>query len=449
MWKEPFEMNKMISQKLITGIVAAFLMIQAASCSVFSDSIMTGRYRIAGDGKASESVLKEESLVIGQKDSGKCLESYSLKFNAPEGKDISIAYRSYIQDIGWSDWSPSEQEIACAQDGSIETVQIMLFGKDAFMYDVSYRIAVVGQDWQDWVSNGTMTGIPGQNLPIEAVEIKLESHESYDAPAWTITEFSDDSGNQAMFYTMRNNNNGTLIVIDGGYDANADQVRSVIELFGGHVDYWFLTHYDEDHASVFNNIYADPQGIEIGTVFCTPLDYDYYSQLAADRWWDTPWVYETFLNLTAGDDNICYLARGDEFEIDGLTVKVFNSYDQIIVDTGTADVANYGSLMFKITGEEDSFLVCGDVYGDILGDILLNIYGDEMKADIVQPGHHGNGSMSPYFYEVIEPKVMFFDGPAWLTESDEYTAKALKDWCDSSGIKTYTFGTAPNSIPFE
>ena len=33
--------------------------------------------------------------------------------------------------------------------------------------------------------------------------------------------------------------------------------------------------------------------------------------------------------------------------------------DQLVLDTGSRDVANFGSLMFKITGTEDSFLVCG------------------------------------------------------------------------------------------
>lgn len=211
------------------------------------------------------------------------------------------------------------------------------------------RTAVVGEDWQDWVSNGDMAGIPNEHRPIEAIEIRLDQHESYEMSEWTITQFGDDSGNQAEFYTVRNNDDGTLIVIDGGGEANTDQVKSVINLFGGHVDHWFLTHYDEDHASVFNNIYANPDGITIGEVYCTPLDYDYYLECAADRWWDVPWVYETFLNQTAGDERIHFLNRGDVFEIDGLSIEVFNSYDQMVVDTGSADVANYGSLLFMIS----------------------------------------------------------------------------------------------------
>ena len=430
---------------MVIVLVVSILLFQITACS--ATSTLTAKYRNAGDTFDLTATAREDTIVIGKKGSGKQLESYSLQFNSPEGKDISIAYRSHIQEFGWFQWSPSGQIVASEQKSGIETLQIMLFGKDAFMYDVSYRIAVVGQDWQDWVSNGTMAGNPGQNLPIEAIEIKLELNEDYEAPTWTITEFADDSGNQAMFYTMRNNDDGTLIVIDGGYDANTSQVRSIINLFGGKVDYWFLTHYDEDHAAVFNSIYADTQGIEIGDVFCTPLDYELYLSYAVDRWWDTPWVYETFLTQTEGDERIHYLARGDSFEIDGLKVDVFNAYDQMIVEYGHPDVANMASLMIKITGEADSILFCGDVLG-FLGMDLLDMYGDQLDATYVQPGHHGNNAMPIEFYDALAPKVMFFDGPAWLNESDDYTAKELINWCQENGIETYEFKTAPNYLEF-
>ncbi len=439
--------TKFLSHHLLSLVLMVALAVPLVACAFGNSSILSTDYRLSGDPIGSNSSIEDDTIVIGQKDSGKYIESYSLEWNAPDGKDISIAYRSHIQDYGWVQWSPSGQEVAYEQYFGVDTIQIMLYGKDAFMYDVSYRIAIVGEDWQEWVSDGAVAGIPDEHRPIEAIEIRLELNEEYEPATWTITEFGDDSGNQAMFYTMRNNNDGTLIVVDGGWNENEAQVRSVITLFGGHVDHWFLTHYDEDHASVFNAIYADPQGIEIGEVYCTPLDYEYYLECAADRWWDVPWVYETFLNQTEGDERINYLNRGDYFEIDGLQFEVFNSYDQIVVDTGTRDVANYASLMFKITGEEDTFLFCGDVYNG-MGMQLLEMYGDELDAEYVQPGHHGNHSMPAEFYEAIGPEVMFFDGPAWLTESDDYTAKALIEWCHENGIVTYEYATAPNSIPF-
>lgn len=64
---------------------------------------------------------------------------------------------------------------------------MFLYGKDALMYDVSYRVAVAGEDWQEWVDNGAMAGVPDQHRPIEAVEIRLKLHEEYETPTWTTT----------------------------------------------------------------------------------------------------------------------------------------------------------------------------------------------------------------------------------------------------------------------
>ncbi len=419
------------------------------ACSVNGNnaSILSASYLLAGDSEYSDSVITDSIITIGQKDSGKCIESYELRFKAPEGKDISIAYRTYIQNIGWYEWSSSGTEISYEHSYGIDTIQVFLYGKDAFMYDVSYRIAVVGEDWQDWVSNGALAGIPDVHRPIEAIEIKLELRETYETPEWTITQFSDDSGNQAMFYTIRNNDDDTLIVIDGGWGANTDQVRSIINLFGDHVDHWFLTHYDEDHASVFNNIYANPDGITIGEVYCTPLDYDYYLECSTGRSWETPWVYETFLNQTSADERIHYLNRGDSFDIGDLSIEIFNSYDQIIIDTGSLDVANYSSLVIKIVGSEDSILFCGDVQGP-LWTILSDMYGSRLEAEYVQPGHHGNNRVPPEEWAVVDADVMLFDGPEWLTRSDEYSAKSLIEWCHENGIETYEYASAPNSFGF-
>ena len=129
------------------------------------------------------------------------------------------------------------------------------------------------------------------------------------------------------------------------------------------------------------------------------------------------------------------------------TIEVFNSYDQIVVDMGDPDVANFGSLMFKIVGDEDSFLVCGDVYGDLWIE-LANLYGERLQANYVQYGHHGNNHVPPEEWSVVKAKIGFFDGPAWLNESDDYDAKALIEWCHENGIITFEFKTAPNMLCF-
>ena len=448
-----FDLRCFVPQKIesplravVSVVLTVTLLLMTTSCNLMSgEPTLSGGVRFVSGGSKVSSV--DGTLALSGREDKEAMESFELKLGGWKYQG-NITYRSCIQDMGWQAWKPGGEMSGTSGEGrAVFGVQIMLTGHVANYYDISYRVNLQTSGWQDWVSNGTVSGKIDE--PVIGLEIKLEAKKGdIRDTAWTITEYSDDSGNQAEFYTMKNNDDGTLIVIDGGYDANTEQVRSIININGGKVDHWFLTHYDEDHACAFNSIYADPQGIEIGAVYCTPLDYDYYLECAAERWWDVPWVYETFLSQTAGDDRINYLARDDVFEIDGLTIEVFNSYDQMIVDTGSADVANYGSLLFKISGEKDTFLVCGDVYGDLWIQ-LSDMYGEKLEAEYVQLGHHGNNHVPPEEWAVVNADVAFFDGPAWLTESDDYDAKALNEWCQSNGITTYDFGTAPNSLPFE
>lgn len=433
-------------KKGISIIIVVVMVALLVSCSIVS-----GEPGLSGNAGFVSGEVKAESIdgIVSLAGLGgnELLECYSIKLDSWKYKG-DIAYRSFIQDSGWQGWKPGGEISGTSNEGkAICGVQIMLTGHVANYYDISYRVNLQNSGWQEWVSNGTVSG-PTEE-PVIGLEVKLEAKQGeIRDTAWTITEFGDDDGRQSEFYTITNNNDGTLIVIDGGWDANTEQVRSIINLFGGNVDYWFLTHYDADHVSAFNNIYADPQGIMIGTIYATPLDYDLYCSYAADRWWDTPEVYKLFLDQTAGDERIVYLARGDSFDIAGLQIDVYNAYDQMIADYEHPDVANLASLVFKVTGKEDSMLFCGDMLA-FLGMDLLDMYGDALDADYVQPGHHGNIDISYEFYEALNPKVMFFDGPAWLNESDEYYSKGLIEWCQANDIVTYDFGTAPNSMSFE
>lgn len=261
---------------------------------------------------------------------------------------------------------------------------------------------------------------------------------------YRITQYGTPDGNQYMFYTIENNETGELVVIDGGWQENAEFVRQTIKDKGGVVTAWILTHPHPDHIGVFNVIYENPDGIVIRHIYDDDIDYEAYDEV--DESWDEIEVYAKYLELTQNADNITHLKRGDTFEIIGLDCEVFNAWDEAVTDISD-DYANDGSLMIKLSSEKDSFLVCGDVTSG-MAQYIMDTYGDRLDSGIVQMGHHGNWGLTEEFYDMVKPHTAFFDAPQWLMTDTQstYDAYKFKEYMEKMGAKVYDFSTAPNVI---
>ena len=263
------------------------------------------------------------------------------------------------------------------------------------------------------------------------------------AEGWKLTQYPDASGNNAMCYSLVNRADGTLILVDGGWHANGDTVRGIIDENGGRVKAWFLTHYHGDHIGAFNEIYGEYRD-RIETIYVNPLDWETFEPVA--KYWDTPEEFASFLEQTANADNVVTLHRGDTFEIDGVNVRVFSSFDENVRQI-TGDWPNNSSLVFKLSFGENSVLYMGDVWTNEMSQYLLDSYGAEtLHADYIQTGHHGNGSVPNEFYGALHPRALFLDGPEWLMTGENYKAKDLLAWCAENGIETHDHRTAPNSF---
>ena len=262
---------------------------------------------------------------------------------------------------------------------------------------------------------------------------------------WTMMQYKDWSGSQAMFYTLKSSN-GILIVIDGGWKRNAEYVRQVIKENGGVVHAWFLTHPHPDHIGAFNKIYADPQGIVIQTIYDTPLNIDYYDTV--DKDYDEIDVYREYLQLISGDRRVKHLQSEDQLVFDTMHVDVLHAYEDNLKYM-TSDICNDSGLVLKFTGRKDTVLFCADNRSKPIEDYLMKKWGTQLKSKFVQTGHHGNNSFSDQFYEWVDPEIALFDAPQWLLEGDNYTTKDLLAYFHMRGIKTYDYLTTPNVFILE
>ena len=260
--------------------------------------------------------------------------------------------------------------------------------------------------------------------------------------SWLLTQYGDMSGNQGMFYTIQNKEKDILIIIDGGWQANADFVRGVIAEAGGTVNAWIVTHYHPDHVEVLNTILSEPEGITIETIYDSPMDRAEYVQVA--KAWDSPETFADYEKLIVDFPNRKHLKRGDEFTISDLHFTVYNSYDETAKISG--DIPNNASLVFKVEGPEKSVLFCADVHTNEMQQKLMELYGEELQADYLQAGHHGNNSFDNTFYDLVSPSVVFMDGPDFLVNGEEYKTKHLVNYCKEKDILYYWYNTTPNSF---
>ena len=128
-----------------------------------------------------------------------------------------------------------------------------------------------------------------------------------------------------MFYTLQNFLNGSLILIDGGWSGNTDQVRNIILEKDGIVDTWLLTHYHPDHIGAFNNIYQDPQGIVIDRVFVTPYDAELFESIAQE--WVGIDTFCTFVDAIASGGAINYVTKDSVVEFSDMKLTFLNCWD--------------------------------------------------------------------------------------------------------------------------
>jgi len=260
------------------------------------------------------------------------------------------------------------------------------------------------------------------------------------ASSWKVTQHGSDSDfQQSMFYTIKGSN-GKLIVIDGGWDYDAKRVRDTIKKLGGKVNLWIITHPHPDHVGAFNQIFANPDGIQIDQVIAPKINASRYRHYQYP--WDEYQVFQKFSRLVRKNPKIRWAKADDTFSFAGLDFEFFNGYSRNLKDT-TKDICNGSSLVFKISGKKTSMLFTGDIVSSI-GKRLIKTYHKRLKATYLQAPHHGNNDKRESFFKYIHAKVTFIDAPSFLRKRDtvKRNIKVLKDL----GEKVYTYNSRKRSV---
>lgn len=115
----------------------------------------------------------KDGASTGTSAKGKYVEGIKLKLtNKPYSGGIK--YRVHVQDVGWQAWKANgAQAGVVGKSKRAEAVRIVLTGSMKSHYSVSYRVKIQGSGWTKWVKDGKTAGTTGKSLRITAVQIKL------------------------------------------------------------------------------------------------------------------------------------------------------------------------------------------------------------------------------------------------------------------------------------
>lgn len=231
---------------------------------------------------------------------------------------------------------------------------------------------------------------------------------------------------------------GKLIVIDGGWEADATKLSELILQQGGKVDAWLITHPHEDHVGALCAILNDAsRKIRIDKIYCSLATPDWYRQVSPTGAGIADQLLSAFTKLPVGTvkNNI---GRGTEIDIDDVHIRVLNNRG-----TYTYNGVNNSSLVYKINVSGQSILILGDLAYDGGKDLIKTCTAAELKSDIVQMAHHGQQGVDQDAYALIAPTTCLWPTPAWLWNNDNgggvgsgpWGTLTTRAWMDALGVK--------------
>ncbi|WP_294581720.1 Ig-like domain-containing protein, partial [uncultured Thomasclavelia sp.] len=95
----------------------------------------------------------------------------------------TITYRTHVQDDGWQGYvEEGETSGTTNQKKRLEAIEIKLDSNETYTGSIKYQTHIQDIGWQDWVEDGTVSGTEGQSKRLEAIKIKLtdELEENFD-----------------------------------------------------------------------------------------------------------------------------------------------------------------------------------------------------------------------------------------------------------------------------
>ena len=274
------------------------------------------------------------------------------------------------------------------------------------------------------VSGTAAAGLAISSCVPKTSDMKKKGH-------FSLTQISSATDTIGESYLMKTSG-GKVIMVDGGYASDAENLRDHLMDAGGHVDLWFITHPHEDHMEALATILGDPKGITVDKVIYSRvqdsfLDCEPQSGDNARRY------YRVLDECMDGTDFLNIHTVGERFDIDGIGIMILSVADMSI----SRRCFNNQSMVIRMWDDVKSVVFLGDAEAE-RGDKLLAECREYIDCDYLQMAHHGQNGVSEEFYKSINFRACLWPTPSWVwepaPENDWLKTRDTRRWMDEKGI---------------
>ncbi len=207
-----------------------------------------------------------------------------------------------------------------------------------------------------------------------------------------------------------------LVVFDGGFASEGENLAAKINELGSRVRYWVITHPHDDHMGAL----------------CHILEHHHEITVEAACWNFLPWeLIAAHVGEPTDEDlslaqqkllpqlcvqrgvRIVTVHAGDVFPVGASTLTVLREPDAAI----TGDIVNNSSTVWRIETNGKRVLILGDL-GFLAGEQLAAaLPAAELKSDYVQMAHHGQNGAGQALYDLIDPDYCIWCTPTWVWDN--------------------------------
>ena len=242
-----------------------------------------------------------------------------------------------------------------------------------------------------------------------------------------LSSVTDTIGNSYLLRTA----GGKVIMVDGGFDTEAEKLREHLVVAGNRVDLWFISHPHNDHMGALDAILRDRRGLSIGRIIHSRVP-DAFLDLEQGHCHYARLFYQALDNLPGETDVVDLHTTGGRFDIDGIGIMVLG----VANPEFRTNPYNNQSLILRFWDDNKSVVLLGDA-GVECGDKVLARYREYLDCDYLQMAHHGQSGCSEPFYKAVSFRACLWPTPSWVWEpaaDGPLKTRDTRRWMDEKGI---------------